>query len=188
MKRIEALLQVIVIICFVIISFNSAWAEETDDIQKTAFVLPAQLEKIEEEAFYGTAVKTVIFPTRLLRVEDGAFDNSLYLTDIFATTTIEYIGDNAFPHNLKYKIHGDDGSYVENWARDHQVQFVQNINLMGRTDTEKELSTFSSTISQYNHYRGSEKEIRLHERNNGEEKSMRPQDRPELYPIDYRFP
>lgn len=168
--------------------FALADADDSHIYKKDVFIMPTSVEKIEAEAFVGTAVRTIIFHDGLHSIGDLAFADSHNLTDVYIPSSTEYIGRNAFPSNRKVTIHGVIGSLAEKWAKEHQVPFVpSNIGNVvedgGGTNHSKRIS--ADRVFQATNY---ERNNHLHGRTENEGKSMRPQERPELNPIDYRFP
>lgn len=173
-----------------IIIFPSAFADArgSDNRSNNVIIMPFSLECVENQAFEDTAVKTVVFQDGLLSIGDLAFANSRYLTDVYIPANTKYIGENAFPSNERLTIHGIIGSLVEKWAKEHQVPFVPS-NIWNVAD-EGVGADHSKSISvdRFFHVVYYERNNHLHGRTENEGKSMRPQDRPELNPIDYRFP
>lgn len=169
-------------------AFATTERSQLRDTKQSVFTFPASLEKIEKEAFMGTAVKTAVFQDGLHFIGDSAFADSYNLTDAFIPSSIEYMGKNAFPSNIKLTIHGVIGSLAEKWAKEHEIPFMPS-NIWTVIDENKiedqadnisidrcfQLATFQMINS-------------LHGRTEDEGNSMRPQERPELNPIDYRFP
>lgn len=161
---------------------------EASEIKPYTFALPLSLQEIGEETFSGTAVVTVVFPDGFLRVGEKAFDKAWHLTDIYIPETTEYIADSAFPIIPNLTIHGIDGSYAEDWAYSHEIPFVVdnvwNIIVQNgrthstRTDPIRRYIATLVLIILFTFFRLSYYEVR----------SRRPQDRPELNPIDYCFP
>ena len=157
-------------------------------ISKNAFTLPLSLQRIEEEAFAGIAARTVVFRDGLISVGENAFQNVDSLVDVFIPPTMLLIAESSLPKNTNLTIHGVRGSYIYKWAHDHSFSFiiedvfslplriwktVFNYNLKKNwvsdtLDLKKAGIPVQSAVS--------------------EVRSMRPQDRPELNPIDYRFP
>ncbi len=187
MKK-EIVSVLLTVFFFALSSFPVANAESKRDAEKAVFVLPSSLEKIEDEAFKGTAARTVLFQESLIYIGNSAFENSRFLTDIYIPATTEYIGEHAFPSNERLTVHGVIGSLAERWAKEHYVPFVpSNVwNLIG--DSRDADDTGRIPTDRYHQAMNSEKINNLHGRTEDEGKSMRPQERPELNPIDYRFP
>lgn len=155
---------------------------------EATFVLPVSLERLDAEVFEGTIVKTVIFADGLLDIGENVFKNAFRLKDVYIPITTKYIADSAFSVNHDLTIHGVIGSYALEWAKKHQVSFMVDDIWCGNNRVER-------PINDQHSYRGRwlivddpyETSI-FHDSDQDEYKSMRPQDRPELYPINYKFP
>lgn len=169
-------------------ALGMAYAEEDITASEKIFVLPSSLQRIEEGAFCETAVQTAFFPQGLLVIENNAFEDARGLQHIYIPPSTRYIADSAFPSNIDLVLHGVRGSYAQKWAKKHGVGFVaENI--------WKHKPNYPGAAS----VRIAEKGIVIHDVNQdisvrmifeswNEIRSRRPQDRPELNPIDYRFP
>ena len=186
-------LIIVSIIALLFICFSPFTCAAVNNKQKNidtekVFILPTSLKEIEDEAFEGTAVKTAIFPEGLLYIRENAFGNASFLTDVYIPQSTTHIGEHAFPLHVNLVIHGVLGSYAEEWAKKANVIFIPT-NMWSVLYT-KEDNTGVQIISheQININVHSEKAKKLHPREIGEGKSMRPQERPEINPIDYDFP
>lgn len=178
----------LVIVFSVLSPVSFAEADEHHNLRKSVFIMPASLETVEDEAFEGTAVKTIVFRDGLISIGDYAFENASNLTDVYIPSTIEYIGKNAFFSNKRLTIHGVIGSLAEKWAKEHEIPFMPS-NIWNVLD-ESKIAGKAGVISagRYHQLVESSKINHLHGRTEDEGNSLRPQDRPELNPIDYRFP
>ena len=155
---------------------------------RLTLVLPDSLREIGEGAFEGTAANKVILPQNLLKIGERAFADNFFLREIVIHETVHDIKDCAFEGSVNLTIIGTVDSYVAQWAKEHDVCFIQMkspaawIKVLRKLCAKSVYITFafcpvcSGMIQQY---RKRAAELG---------KSMRPQDRPELYPIDYRFP
>ena len=151
------------------------------------FLLPESLEMIEDEAFEATAAKTVVFSDSLGRIGQRAFANSPELKTVTIPESVVYIGDRAFEGVSGLVICGMADSYAARWAQEHDVAFTTAettpvwietlIKLLGGGLFVSLPLCICPCIS-----------LRRCRRILDAWRSMRPQDRPELYPIDYRFP
>ncbi len=168
--------------------FPTAFADESEVRPQAAFVLPLSLREIEEESFSGTAVQTVVFPEGFLRIGENAFRGALRLTNVYIPYTTRYIADSAFSQTPDLTIHGVRGSYAQKWARKHSVPFVVDNIWKAVIRDGKNLDTEGAPTDRYIEGVNPERIISSHERGEDEGKRKRPQDRPELNPIDYRFP
>lgn len=126
-----------------------------------AFKLPPSLMIIDEEAFAGTEIEAVSLGDK-----------------------VSYIGAAAFPPNML--IYGREGSYAQQWAEENGYCF-QSENAWN-TDFTPVLSLlllvqawlFVPAVDTQHEYKF--RRVKAFLRN------MRPQERCELYPINYRFP
>lgn len=160
-------------------------AEECRDY---TFIFPASLEIIENEAFAGTEAQTVTFQRGLQNIGEGAFQAAINLKEIYLPDSVEIIADSAFPKNEGLIVHGVKGSLAQYWADENGFDFVvddiwTDTQVSEKIHVEPLLSLFwiICPIDEKALSRSSERIKRFI-------KSMRPQDRPELYPINYRFP
>ena len=187
MKKAIACFAILVlfIVCF---SLASAQADERLKPVKSVFRLPTALQEVEEEAFSGTPVRTVIFPEGFLSVGDRAFQGALRLRDIYIPATTEFISDSAFPVRPGLVIHGVKGSYAEDWAEAHRIPFVAEN--MGKLilDNGRTVSVHGVEFDLFHRTVDSDEADLTVSRSKDVNESKRPQDRPELNPIDYRFP
>lgn len=180
------ILAVFIVLCNLPL-FSSIRAEEIDSGKDRTFIFPASLERIEDEAFEGTVAETVIFPVGLISIGSRAFEHVQILKDVYIPDTTTFIADSAFSA-ADITIHGIDGSYAMGWANSHEIPFVaENIwntvvqdvkSHNTRTDPIHQTAITIVLITLLEFFRFSCYELR----------SRRPQDRPELNPIDYRFP
>jgi len=172
----------------ILLLFSRISVEETDAEADTSFMLPSSLLIIEDEAFEGVAAQTVIFPKGLLSIGKGAFGNDYSLKDVYIPDSTEYIDDSAFSINSNLTIHGIDGSYTKDWAYKHEIPFVIDdvwtvfAPSGGSSNTlhhpvNRPIATIVLVIL-----------FELFSLNYFEIRSRRPQDCPELHPINYRFP
>ena len=85
--------------------------------------LPATVTEIENEAFYHSGIERIVIPEGVTRIGQAAFSHCEHLTDIVIPATVTEICDNAFTECPKFRLHAEEGSYAERYAR-------QNHNLM----------------------------------------------------------
>ena len=147
--------------------------------------LPVSLLSVEEEAFAGTAFRLVIFEDRAVSIGERAFADAVSLRDVYLPMSVQSVGTGAFPAGLV--VHGRADSFARTWAEDNSLRFVHEDiwnPWAGVSAVHMEfvlllcVSVYpdSKTLARWRRW------FRFHIR------SMRPQDRPELHPIDYRFP
>ena len=147
---------------------------------------PDSLCYIGDEAFSETSIEVALFNNDLQSIGSEAFLNANQLTDVYIPAGTEQIGSNAFPEQVV--IHGIEDSYAQTWALQNEHVFIEDdiwncesvfpslrgsliLALLG-TVLPADTCFLEQIRTQIKKY------IR----------SMRPQDRPELYPINYRFP
>ena len=166
----------------------TANAEAPTREKKSTFVLPVSLLLIEDEAFEGTAVGMLVIQDGLQRIGDRAFSDMPNLRAVYIPPSTTFIGKRAFPNNKDLAIYGVKGSYAEKWAGRHQIVFVAGE--LHELFSAGETMLVSYKTSMEGMFRAPEPNVdfRMTKRTADQEKSMRPQDRPELYPIVYRFP
>ncbi len=82
--------------------------------------LPASLESIEREAFYGnTALDEVVVPYGTEYIKARAFADSS-IKKIYIPETVTFIASNAFDGADDVEIHAPAGSYAEAFAEEHE--------------------------------------------------------------------
>ena len=181
-EKMKKVVGTLLCMTLVLISHIPVYAES----EGYTYIFPTELITIEEEAFANTPVETVILPEGFHSLEDSAFENALHLTDIYIPPSTEYIADTAFPENADLTIHGVKGSHAEGWAHKHEIPFVVD-DIWNAVVVRHSIRTAPT----YNRSKASAiLIILLSFISIGYYKlrSQRPQDRPELNPIDYRFP
>jgi len=104
------------IACLLVITLMSSdiavLAEEVVKI----LTLPAALQIIEEEAFYGnTSIEKVIVPDGTTEIRSRAFADSS-LTEIELPDTLTSIADDAFDNCSDFAVIAEEGSYAYEWA------------------------------------------------------------------------
>lgn len=90
-----------------------------------SFVLPANLEVIEEEAFAGTAAETVVLPETAVEVQDQAFAEMPFLTAVTIPAGVQTLGDDLFAGNANVTVIGVAGSTAQRWAAAHGYAFAE---------------------------------------------------------------
>ena len=163
---------------------QNSMAEET----KSELVLPSSLLEIGEGAFEGIAANKVILPCNLLIIGERAFADNYFLREIVIPKTVQDIGNNAFEGSVNLTFFGAVDSYAARWAKEHDVYFAPSGFSTALTKTLIKLCIKNALIT-FGLYLACGGMIQqLGKRVTESWRSMRPQDRPELYPIDYRFP
>lgn len=185
-KRIIILLGML--FASLLFSLPTAYASEAEINSQTTYIFPSSLQEIEEDAFSGTAAEVVIFPDGFLHIEENAFSGARNLTDVYIPESVEYIADTAFSIASDLKIHGIDESYAKEWAERHHIPFVADDIWSALPKDGSSLNVQGISWKRKVTAVNPEKMVAVHERSEDEIESRRPQDRPELNPIDYRFP
>lgn len=187
MKKIKCLLFIFVYVVIVLFSSGNRYSDSYDNNFENLFSFPNSLLEIEEEAFAGTAARTIVFQNGLLKIGNYAFADARNLVNVFIPSSTEDIGELVFPRNKSLTIFGVKGSYAETWANENQLPFIEeNIWSCGK-DNERAIKDYWISIGSFLAI-GFPRKRKLYGRMKENAISLRPQDRPELYPIDYRFP
>lgn len=167
MKKIKIVIPLVIVLATVVFFMlaptsaeNQYFAAETDP-DVPMLKLPSTLTVIDEEAFAETGIKAVALGDK-----------------------VSYIGAAAFPRDIL--IYGEEGSYAQQWSEDNGYRF-QSENAWN-TDFTPLLSLlllvqawlFVPAVDTQHEYRFRRVTAYL--------RDMRPQERRELYPINYRFP
>ena len=186
MKR--QLTIVVFAIFFLLSSLNWAGAEGLQQKEKGAFILPPSLIEIEEEGFWGTNAQTVVFPDGFMTLQDGVFENALKIQSVYLPPSTAFIAESAFPKKADLTIYGAEESYTQEWAEAHEFQFVPRE--IGNLTADYSKKIREHKTDNYFFYllgllEGIDLRMPLSETEN---LSRRPQDRPELNPVDYKFP
>ena len=165
----------------------TAFAEIVSDDSGTTFIAPASLQRVEKEAFADVATRTVVFQEGFRYLGDEVFKGAFQLKNVYIPKTTAYISDSAFSTNIGVSIHSTVGSYAQRWAKKHQVAFVADYTYAFEAERELVITRYYQK-AYFMHTIKPQEEIRIAIRADNKDRSMRPQDRPELNPIDYRFP
>lgn len=178
-----------VLFVLIILPLSSTISTEgTDAEADRLFTLPSSLLIIEDEAFEGVAAQTVVFPDGLQSIGKGAFANASSLKEVYIPDSTQYIGDSAFSVNSGLTIHGIDGSYAKDWANKHEIPFVIDDVWSVFVPSGRFSNTLPNPVSRPVATIILVILFELFRLNYYGVRSRRPQDRPELYPINYRFP
>ena len=185
-KRI--IIRLTILLAILLFSLPTTYASEEGIDSQTTYIFPLSLQELEEDAFSGTAVEVVIFPDGFLHIGENAFSEARKLTDVYIPESTEYIADSAFSITQNLTIHGIDGSNAKEWAEEHQVPFVADNIWVALIRSGSSLNEQGIPTNHHAAAVNPEKMVAVHERSEDRIESRRPQDRPELNPIDYRFP
>ena len=155
---------------------------------EAVFRFPASLKTVGDNAFSGTVIEKAVFQSELETVGSSAFANTRNLTDVYLPSSVEYIAENAFERSDALTIHGAEGSYAQQWAQAHGIAFeaeeirdaVPNF-ARARRDIWKlvnllRIILFAALLISLTVYFTDERRL------------LRPRLRPEMHPLDYRFP
>lgn len=178
----------VMLLVFVANPLDALRTREAAPVQESAFVAPASLRVIEESAFEGTAVQKVVFREGLRFIGERAFENAAQLTEVSLPTSVAYIGGAAFPVNEDLRLYGARGSYAWKWAGDHSIAFMPDNARGPQTADGDPLEGPGVAAALLQLISRPQTQLRLAGQAMAEGNSMRPQDRAELNPIDYRFP
>ena len=83
--------------------------------------LPPTVTEIENEAFYHAGIERMILPDSVTRIGQSAFSHCEHLTDIAIPASVTEISENAFTECPKFRLHAEEGSYAERFAKQHHV-------------------------------------------------------------------
>ena len=116
MKTLRSLLTTISIFSAMLcLMFSSASA--------ASLTLPASLQNIEEEAFFGnTSIDEVILPEGIKTIGERAFAESS-IASIYLPSSLNDIGDLAFQNTSVVGI-GLDGTYAQEWFEIHGLVYL----------------------------------------------------------------
>ena len=187
MKKNLARLMVLIIIVLLLPS-NFAYADQSTDSSRAIFVLPSSLLVVGEEAFSNTLAETAFFPEGFQQIQDKAFAGAQRLKDVYIPKSTQYIADSALPLTHAIRIHGVNNSFAKRWSAKHHIPFSADYIWRSLLHNEEILNTLRLPNDSYVHTINPREVITVHNRRQYEDKSRRPQDRPELNPIDYKFP
>lgn len=103
-----------IFILIAIISICTAQAEE-----RSTFVLPDNLSKIEDEAFAGlSSVEVIVLPEGTLSIGSRAFADSSF-NRITLPSSLTSIADNAFDGCSDFTVDVPENCYAYNWCAQH---------------------------------------------------------------------
>ena len=154
---------------------------------QAAFILPSALVTIESGAFENTAAEIVVISNSLTTIGEGAFANSRVLKTVYIPESVVCIGEHAFEGITNLNISGAKNSYAARWAQEHNISFVPTESAPVWVEKIRKLLHLFIYLSPvfgfcpklvFQQKRKTDTFVR----------SMRPQDRDELYIIDYKFP
>ena len=163
MKKTIRIIIMTAMILLILTVFTFACADELHDTAKKQDIktnissLPSSLQIIDESAFEGTAINTVILPDKVITIGDYAFANIKELKKIEIPDRIAFIGENAFKGSNQVVITSSPKGYARAWAKEKGIPFapiatfcaVENLTeaslLQGRTAQQKNIPSFEGT-------------------------------------------
>ena len=187
--RQKILLMLAVVFFTLSVPFGPKTCKALEVSEKPTASFPASLRTLQEEAFFGTSIEVALFQEGFSYIGKNAFGNTTSLRDVYIPQSIEYISADAFSGSIL--IHTADKSYAQKWAEEHAVECVldyegnpKDVWKRIQVDQILVLLCIVACVDML----AVRSSIRVRRRTEVFVKSMRPQDRPELYPIQYRFP
>ena len=118
------------VLIFVLLLTNSGITALADSV----LTMPAALQIIEEEAFYGsTSIDKVVLPDNVKEIREKAFANST-LSEINLPGSITFIDPTAFDGCSSVIARTYPGSYAEGYAKEHEN--LENHTIPTNTSTE----------------------------------------------------
>ena len=184
MKRVWLSLFGALVLMLLALPFAAAEAGEAH-----TFNMPSDLKWVEAEAFAGTAEERVVFQRSLRGIGDRAFADAAALTEVYIPDSVVYISGNAFQGAGQLTVFGIPGSYAHGWARIHGYRFVAVDIWLHLDDLPASWAYIAGLSPERDAGSKPLKGITFDAGRLGNEwASKRPQERPELNPIDYRFP
>ena len=179
---------ILFVICLIMLfPHRIVYAEDLYTDAGVTFVLPLSIQNIEDEAFSGTAAETVILPEGLQSIGNFTFTGHK-LRNIYIPPSTESISESAFSKSDDLVIHGVEGSCAHDWAEEHEIPFVEEDIWRFMLDNGTTVSVHETGVDFPCQTINLKRIGRILPRAEEEDESKRPQDRPELNPIDYRFP
>lgn len=184
-KCIAFTLIIVVFLCF-LLPRQDTYGVEAPLFGNDASFFPNSLKSIENEAFMETAIEVAVFERQLAHIGSYAFWNAQTLKAVYIPPSTVSIGKMAFPMDVV--IYGNESSFAQRWALDNNFIFILDDIWKIHSYNERwhvaqlivlvfALASIDNNNLEY-----------LRKRHIEFKKSMRPQDRIEMYPINYKFP
>lgn len=180
-------LALILALCLGVLCCLSAGFRPEKDAGDSTFQLPRALVTIEDEAFAGTSAQNVILPESLVSIGERAFADNRALHTVVIPRSVTAMGEHVFDGSPALTIQGEEGSYAESWAREHGIRFVQPNSMQAVMQRLQRLLKAGSLLLPFLCL-PSDTLLKPRRRVHRRGRTMRPQERPELYPINYKFP
>lgn len=158
-------------------------------------LLPYNLSVVEEEAFAGTALRSVVLPESTTEIGENAFSDNWHILYLYIPANVEYLPENVLENNSNTSIVANAGSYAEQWARANGYRIIYQEVLLsgdasemfGKFKNEK-LETVMFLLQAFILMLVFLNRKKPNVRRVNEGNTMRPQERMELHSIQYRFP
>lgn len=180
----KAFIALLFVISCIFLGFASADAESDN----RTFEFPSSLERIEDEAFEGTAIEIMILPEGVLYIGENVFQVVCSLKEVYIPDSVVYIADSAFMNDGLYTIHGVKGSCAEDWAKQHKVPFIETETLRFMLNNEPIFDGEKTARDAIDEILDSFGPCRTGNKPQRNDRSLSPKDRPEFHPINFWFP
>ena len=178
---------IVLTIALLLLAVPFALAEDKA-ADKAIFVMPEHLIEIGPEAFLNTGARGVVLTEQVERVGERAFARMEDLSAIYIPASTTYIAEDAFQGVDGLTILGRFDSYAHRWAREHGYRFISVELWINDSDAGRRAPRRTDPAVLDASLRGTDDELPEAARGPDEGTSLRPQERAELHPIDYRFP
>ncbi len=153
-----------------------------------ASVFPRSLQSIGEEAFSKTKLQCVVFENETVSIGEKAFYNTKALKAAYIPSSVAYIADDAFQESSLKVVFGIHSSTAQKWAADQGLLFILKDIWPTIKGIDYSHNAILISLLPFAILRDDKRLLWLKRRILFFIRSMRPQDRIELYPINYRFP
>ena len=102
---------------------NASASIDLECMPESVLELPAALKNVESEAFADLHVQCVIIPEGTKSIGSRAFANCDALYKVVIPESVAEIADDAFEDSVRVTICADAGSYAQNYAIKHGIDF-----------------------------------------------------------------
>lgn len=123
-----------------------------------AMMLPQELREIEEEAFCGVEAERIVLPEGAQKIGARAFAASA-LEVIEIPKSVLEIAEDAFEGCVQLQIHGESGSYAEQYAEQQGIAFFDDSEI--EAAAEGFAFSFGDTDATVTGYTGSAEEVTI---------------------------
>ena len=100
------------------ITLYSQWRE------MTCLELPADLKKIEDQAFMGIKAEVIKINSGCEEIGAEAFKNCTELKKVYLPASVTIIAENAFSGNNDFIICAPESSYAVQWAENNGIPYI----------------------------------------------------------------